>query len=290
MVEDESDQGHDGGSDTSYALVSGNDSVPDIYVGRFCARTCNEVKTIEKRIRDYETMSAQTWQHRSVGISDDAYFVNGYNAPKTPYEYIDSIMGMLSCSDYGTGVNVSIHSSDYSGYTAIKSAISSAINQGAFVVNYIGRGHIKYWYPGNFTTGDVGNLTNDNKLPFIYNAASDVGCFTYANYTTPPCFAEALLTAQNSSSKKATGAIGVYASSIDAPYYELITAELSFNSLLTMYSSITRNFGVLCYNSTINMRNQFGSAANYILLTMNYFGDPSLRVIPNLYVTPPLVD
>ena len=286
MVEDENSQSHDGGSDTSYALVHGTDSVPDIYVGRFSARDSSEVMTMVNRSIAYDTMSVKSWQHRNVGISDDAYIYN-YSAPKTPYEYIDSIMGMLSSSDYGTGVNVSVHSSDYSGYTAIKSAISSAINQGAFVVNYIGRGHIKYWYPGNFATGDVGNLTNDNKLPFIYNAAPEVGCFTYANYTTPPCFAEALLTAQNSSSKKATGAIGVYASSINAPYYELITAELSFNSLLTLYSSATRNFGVLCYDSAINMRNQFGSAANYILLTMNYFGDPSLKVIPNLYVTPP---
>lgn len=56
------------------------------------------------------------------------------------------------------------------------------------------------------------------------------------------------------------------------------------------YSSATRNFGVLCYNSAITMRNQYGSAANYVLLKWNYFGDPSLKVIPNLYITPPLVD
>ena len=285
MVDDENNQGHDGGSDTYYALVSGGDSVPDIYVGRFSARTCNEVKTMVDRTIYYDTISVQTWQHRSVGISDDAN-ISSYYAPKTPYEYIDSIMGILSCSDYGTGVNVSVHSSDYVGYTAINSAISSAINQGAFVVNYIGRGHIKYWYPGYFTTGDVGNLTNDNKLPFIYNAAPDVGCFTQSYYSTPPCLAEAFMTAKNSSTRAATGAIGVYASSINAPYYELITAALDFNSTLATYSSNTRNFGKLCYDSAITMRNMFGNAANYILLTLNYFGDPSLKVIPNYYVSP----
>ena len=101
---------------------------------------------------------------------------------------------------------------------------------------------------------------------------------------------EAFLTAKNSSTGAATGAIGVYASSLFAPYYELITAELSFNNMLSTYSSTTRNFGVLCYDSAINMRNHFGSAANYILLTMNYFGDPSLKVIPNEYIAPPLID
>jgi len=289
MIDDEGNPGHDGGSDTFYGLVSGGDSIPDIYIGRFSAKTRSEVQTMVNRTIFYENMSVQTWQHRSVGISDDAN-ISGYYAPNTPYDYIESIMCTLTSSTYGTVGAVSVHSSDYTGYSAINSAISSAINQGAFVVNFIGRGHIKYWYPGYFTTGSVGNLTNDNKLPFIYNAAPYVGCFTNSYYATPPCLAEAFLTACNSSTGAATGAIGVFASSISAPYYELITAELNFNNILATYSSVTRNFGVLCYNSAINMRNQFGSAATYILLTMNYFGDPSLRVIPNAYVSLPVVD
>ena len=103
MVDDENIPNHDGGSDTFYALVSGSDSIPDIYIGRFSARNCKEVQTMALRTIVYENQSVQSWQHRSIGISDDFSNIQGYNAPKTPYEYIDSIMGMLSCSTYGTG-------------------------------------------------------------------------------------------------------------------------------------------------------------------------------------------
>ena len=59
-----------GASDLSYALVDGNDSVPDIYVGRFSARNRSEVQTMVARTIYYENNIYQSWQRRSIGIAD----------------------------------------------------------------------------------------------------------------------------------------------------------------------------------------------------------------------------
>lgn len=276
---------YNGAADPCYALVSGTDSVPDIYVGRFCARNRGEVQTMVARTMGYESLSVQTWMHKSVGISDGGILAN--NAPLLyNYEYMDSIMDMLACSDYGTGGVERVYTFDYSGVTNLQSAMSDAINQGAFVVNYFGQGFCRNWDIGYFTFANVGNLQNVNKLPFVYSASPGVGSFTGTHYSDPPCFAEEWLRARNNAGA-AIGAVGFYGSSIYPLRLELVSAALNFNSELTTYSSATRNFGVLCYNSAITMRNQYGSAANYILLKWNYFGDPSLRVIPNEYVAPP---
>ena len=199
-------------------------------------------------------------------------------------------MDMLASSVYGTGGVERLYRFNYYSNSALRADFIDKINDGAFVVNYIGNAMWYYWDIGYFTMNDIGELQNDNKLPFIYNAAPEVGNFTDSYHCTPPCFAEKWLTARNSVTGAATGAIGVYGSSImiHPPLLELISASLYFNSMLTTWTSNTRHFGVLCYLSAINMRNQFGSAANHVLLTLNYFGDPSLKVIPNEYVAPPV--
>ena len=277
--------GYEGASDPYYALVSGTDSIPDIVVGRFCAKNCNEVQTMVSRTISYENQSVQTWQHQSVGISDDG--LCNY-APYYNYEYMDSIMDMLSCSDYGTGGVERVYNFDYSGVYNLEAGMRSAIDQGTFVVNYIGDGFCRYWALGYFTEASIGNLQNNNKLPVVYSASPAVGSFTGTYYSDPPCFAEMWLKARNSVNGAAKGAVGFYGSSINTLRIELISAALEFNNILTSWSSDTRNFGVLCYQSAINMRNQYGSTANFILLKWNYFGDPSLMVIPNEYVAPPL--
>ena len=287
--------GDNGAADPFYALVSGGDSIPDIFVGRFSARNHSEVQTMVDRTINYETMSIQTWQHKSIGICDG--WTN--NAPYYNYEYMNLILEMLDYSDYGTGgltglydINSGAGNSGYANATTIYNPTLTntcgAINDGAFIINYIGDGFWNKWSVNGYY--DIpGSLQNDNKLPFVFSASPGVGDLTGCNYyTTDPCFAERWLTARTivNNTTIARGAVGFYGSSISSLNIELITAALNFNNVLTTYNSATRNFGVLCYNSAITMRNQYGSAANYVLLKWNYFGDPSLKVIPNNYVSP----
>jgi len=208
------------------------------------------------------------------------------------------ILEMLDYSDYGTGgltglydINSGAGNSGYANATTIYNPTITntcdVINDGAFLINYIGDGFWNKWSVNGYY--DIpGSLQNDNKLPFVFSASPGVGDLTGCNYyTTDPCFAERWLTARTivNNTTIARGAVGFYGSSISSLNIELITAALNFNNVLTTYNSATRNFGVLCYNSAITMRNQYGSAANYVLLKWNYFGDPSLKVIPNNYVS-----
>lgn len=284
--------GEYGAADPLYSLVSGDDSIPDIFVGRFSARSRKEVQTLALRTIYYETMSIQSWQHKSIGICDD--WTN--HAPYHNYEYMNSILEMLDYSDYGTGGLIGLYRispNNASGYvnavTTFFPTINNtcdAIDDGAFLINYIGDGFWNKWHVNDYY--DIpGSLQNDNKLPFVFSASPGVGDFTGCNYyTTNPCFAERWLTVRNSANETARGAVGFYGSSISSLNVELISAALNFNSELTTCNSATRHFGALCYNSAITMRNQYGSAANYVLLKWNYFGDPSLKVIPNNYASP----
>lgn len=286
-----------GGSDLSYALVSGGDSVPDIYVGRFSARNRNEVMTMVARTINYELNleTSLSWHHRSIGIA------SGETCWYTPnclsdIEYMDSIRGMLLNSVYGIGGVAQLYNSSTNpNSNPTTSDILSAINQGVFLINYIGDSSlpvssnnnnvIPSWLVGNFTLNDIALLENDYKLPFIYSLGAGLGDFVgnYANLP-PPCFAESWLTACNSTSGAATGAIGFYGSSTDPFWIEAIRGDIAFNDMLVNEEANT--FGELCYGSSIRMLTEIEETQKFLILFWNLFGDPSLAVIPNNYVSP----
>lgn len=273
----------DAGSDLSYSLVSGSDSIPDIFVGRFSARNRSEVQTMVGRTIYYENNLNQSWQYQSIGIasSEACWYVNG---SLFDYEYMNSIRNMLLNSAYGMSGVAQLYDSPNTPISDLPTAdIHSAINQGSFLVNYIGYGDSEGWDTGTFTINDINLLQNDYKLPFIYNSrgygvADFTGDFTN---TSPPCFAETWLTARNNSTGAPTGAIGVYASSAEPLWIEAIQGQIAFNYMLV--HGVANTFGALCYGSSINMLSQVNESQKFIILFWNYFGDPSLAVLPNIY-------
>lgn len=288
MLCEDMNRGFEGGADPSYALVEGSDSIPDIYIGRFSARNRSEVQTMVARSIYYENQSVQSWQHRSIGICDGLKYptVSYYD-----YEHMDSIMTMLSNSTYGYGGIERLYDSPAYGSDIIvdptTSDVFNAVNQGAFLIDYCGESYSSAWDTGSFDSSDVDLLQNDNKLPFVFCSGRDVGDFTGdCSGITPPCFAEKWLTASNSSTGAAIGAIGFFGCSIDPLWLEAQTAEKLFTSKLA--NGVASTFGLLCFFSTIDMVAQYGNRVNYILVSWNYFGDPSLAVIPNDYVPIPI--
>ena len=278
----------DGDSDLSYALLEGDDSIPDVFVGRFCARNRSEVQTMVSRTIYYENNLNQTWQHRCIGIAsaDTCWY-----APNclSDIEYMDSIRGMLLNSVYGENGVAQLYDSPINpNYNPTASDIRSAINQGVFLVNYMGHSDMKNgiyypWETGCFTIGEISSLQNDNKLPFIY--CKGVGLADFSGDFSgdqPPCFAETWLTACNSSTGAATGAIGVYASSAESCWIEAIIAEIAFNRMLK--NEAANAFGALCYGSSISMFNQVDELQRFLILHWTYLGDPSLAVFPNDFI------
>ena len=271
-----------GGSDPSFSLLSGSDNYPDIIVGRFSAETEAQVTTMVNRTITYENTSEQSWFNAgicigsSLGPGDD-----------NEYDYVHERNIRTSLLGY----HYTSISELYDGSQGVQDVVgnptpamvSSAINNGASIINYTGHGTNTSWGTSCFSNTEVNALTNDNKLPFIFSVACVNG-----DFTENTCFAESWLRAINSSTGNPVGAIAFYGSSINQDWDPPMEAQDQFNALLI--SNTYSSFGALCYNASWKMMDAYGAGngqkgAN-LFLTWNVFGDPSVSVIPNTMSCP----
>ena len=272
-----------GGSDPSYALVSGDDCYPDLIVGRFCARNRSDVQTMVQRTIEYECESDKSWHHIGIGIAST---LKVSYSPYSPYYGQDSpcdydrmrVIRDTLLSSHFTYIH-ELYDGDQGGEDANGNPtitdVSNAVNQGASIINYLGHGDIDSWGTSGFDIEAVASLHNVNKLPFVFSAACDVGCFI----DIEPCFAEKWLSARDSQNGKPVGAVGFYGASVGQCLLPPIDAMDAFNDMLAEQDSIS--FGALCFLSSSTMLSMYEDSAEYVFRTWNIFGDPSLAVIPN---------
>ena len=218
--------------DNPYGQIVGNDIYNDLFIGRFSAQTAAQVTTQVNRTITYErdlTTSA-TWLQNGDGISKQEGG-SGHNG-EDDYQHIDNIRTDLLNYGYNT---VYQDYSNLSGYTGTATSISNHINSGVGIVNYCNHGSNQMWGVASYSNTHVNNLTNSNKLPFIWSVACLVGKYdntttSYGgNYTigqSNDCFAEAWMHATYSSSDLTpTGAVGALMSYISQPWVPPMWAQ-----------------------------------------------------------------
>ena len=272
----------DGGSDPSYALVSGDDCYPDLIVGRFCARNRSDVQTMVQRTIEYECDSDTSWHHTGIGIAsaENEGYYSSLGMQDSPYDYqrMRAIRNKLLLSNYLRNF-IELYDGDQGGQDANGNPtindVANAVNQGASIINYLGHGDSTRWRTSGFDIEAVASLHNVNKLPFVFSAACDVGCFT----NIEPCFAEKWLSARDSQNGKPIGAVGFYGASVGQLWLPPIDAMDAFNDMLAEQDSTS--FGALCFLSSSTMLSMHGDSVEYVFRTWHIFGDPSLAVIPN---------
>ncbi len=249
-----------GGADPKYALVSGTDSYPDLFIGRFSAENTTQVQTQVDRTITYERdHPGSGWYTRGTGIASaegpghfgeyDITHMNYIRNDLLAYNYtlVDQI--------YDPG--------------ATASAVSAAVNAGRGIINYIGHGSTTAWSTTGFSNTHVNALTNNNMLPFIHSVACVNG-----NFTSSTCFGEAWLRATNGSSP--SGAIGAYMSSINQYWDEPMDSQDEYIDLLCAEAKTT--YGGLCFHGSSRMIEINGSSGIDMYNTWHIFGDPSLQV------------
>ena len=248
----------DGGSDPQYALLEGNDSYPEIFIGRFSAENTSHVTTQVDRTIHYERdIVGGEWFHKAFGIAsnqgpgddgeDDDEHMNNIRTDLLEYNYtlVDQIYDP----------------------NASASQVATAINNGRGFGNYCGHGSVTSWSTSGFNISNINALTNENMLPFIF----DVACVN-GDFTGSTCFAEAWLRASHNGNP--TGAISIYASSINQDWSPPMAAQDEVTDLLTADQKNT--FGGLCYNASCLMLDEYDSENMY--KTWHIFGDASLQV------------
>ncbi len=253
-----------GGADPMYALVSGSDNYPDIFIGRFSAENTEQLLTQVERTLNYERdlNTSATYLNKALGIaSDQGGITNGDNG-ESDIEHMNIIRSNLLNYNY-----ISVDQIYDPSASAL--SVSVSLNSGRGHVNYIGHGSTYSWGTSGFSNTNINNLTNIGKLPFIVSVACVNG-----NFVSTTCFAEAWLRATYND--EPTGAIAIYASSINQSWNPPMRGQDEINELLTSESLST--IGGLYYSGSCDMMDAYGTDGINMFKTWHIFGDASLQV------------
>jgi hypothetical protein len=260
-------------TDPVTGCVVGNDDYFDIAVGRFSGNSPADIAVQVNKIVNYEKYPdmGASWYTHALGVAsnegpgddgeyDNVHIQNIYDNKLQPFTY------QTHTPVFAPNANITM--------------INNALAAGTSIINYCGHGSTTSWGTTGFSNTNVNNLSNGDKLPFIFSVACVNG--SYHNAT---CFAEAWLR------KDGGGAVGMMAATINQPWQPPMRGQDYFNDLIvggydySLYpgqNGITTTegrttFGSIVFNGLVLMITEvpgdLWTAQTWIL-----FGDPSLQI------------
>lgn len=197
-------------TDYPYALISGNDEIPDLFVGRIPVNTNNEVNISVAKIKEFEqTAPVNAWRNRALfiaGKDDGTYELQNPANPAFRTQNTRIIEAILPRYISGNRLNsVKDPNLPFDPNFGSSSDLRDYFDEGMFWVNFMGHGGGGIWADeGLMQLPDVDRLNNKGMYPFV----TSMTCFT-GGFENParPGLAEKLLLAPDK------GAIGVLGSS-----------------------------------------------------------------------------
>ena len=256
-------------SDNYFTELVGNDSYPDIILGKISAETVAQVETQVQRFIEYEQNPSDTSYLTSfLGIASNQ---GPGDNNEYDYQHIRNIDNKLLAYTYTDGYELFEGSQgglDAAG-NPTASMVSTAVNNGVGIITYCGHGDVQMWVTTNFNNYNVNSLTNVGKLPFIFSVACVNG-----EYHTGTCFAEAWLRATHDG--EPTGAVGFTGSTINQPWNSPMCAEDAMIDLLvgTVPANQKFTYGGVFFNGMIHMLDVYNDVE--VFRTWILFGDPTL--------------
>ena len=242
-----------GYSDNYYGYIEGDDSYPEVFVGRFSAENQNQVTTQVNRVIQYEqnpVISEAYSNSVGVGSSEGPGDDGEYD-----YQHLRNIRSVLL--DYTYTFGYELYDGSQGGEDAEgnpnASDLHDLLQEGMGLINYTGHGSSLSCASSGYNSSDVNQLTNTDVHPFFWSVACVNGDFTDIT-----CFAETWLRATHNETGEPTGAIATLMSTINqswAPPMEgqdhmnLILAELSENCQSRSFGGISMN-GCMKMNDT----------------------------------------
>jgi len=258
-------------SDNYYGEIAGNDKYADVIIGKISAETVDQVTIQVNKFIQYEQNPPVTSHFSTfmgIASSQGPGDENEYD-----YTHIRNIDNQLQNFTYTAGYELFEGSQgglDASG-DPNASKVSEAVNNGVGIINYCGHGDDTYWVTTNFSVTNINNLTNYNKLPFIFSVACVNG-----NYSGQTCFAEGWLRA--SKNGQPIGAVGALMSTINQPWNSPMCAQDAMNDILTGDGNVERRYtyGGIIFGGFYKMLDNYNDYE--VTRTWILFGDPALQV------------
>ena len=265
-----------GDCDNCYGYISGDDSYPELFVGRFSAESVADVTTQVNRTIKYEKypQPGAAWYGTGIGIGSAE---GPGDDNEMDFEHIRNIRSKL------TGFTYAAVNEFYDGSQGIADAdgnpdaqmVVNAVESGVSVINYCGHG----WDNGCGTSGisstEVDAMNNVNAYPFFFSVACVNG-----NFVNQTCFGESWLRATHSVTGEPTGAIGTYMATINQSWSPPMCGQDEMNDILTEahLNNIKRTFAGIGMNGCMQMNDEYGTSGDEMTDTWTCFGDPSFVV------------
>jgi gingipain R len=271
-----------GCSDSSYGLLDGTDTYPEVIVGRFSAETEQQVETQVERTIWYERdIAGGHWLHRAAGLGTvwgEGYGYNGWSGVQSLAVIRSDLLahGYTEVAElYEEGVP------PFSIIPVEAWEVTEVLEDGIGLLNVDGNADTTYLDTGSYTIGDIDALENEYALPFVFLAAPWCGNFV------KHCFAEEWLRARSATTGAPTGAVAVYTWSNALEYAPPQAAMHEMVDLLTAEAMHT--FGGLVVNGACFMMDLYGAPDAYdTFRNSNILGDASL-VVRTTYPDPIVV-
>lgn len=257
-------------SDHRFVTFRGEDSFPDMLIGRMPANTRVDARIFIERTIKHETSSpVGPWHKRLLMLAgSDSIFHSQIDRLVSRNQLRNRYETERIYAPYADELDLSI---DESVTTPIARRVIDGFNNGASLINYIGHGGGGIWSDSRMLDFEdpEQNLTNISQLPLVISMT----CFTGAFDGTKNSLAEELLRSENGGAVAVIGATSV--GLLDGDY--VLNREI----LDVMFKGHTQNIGAIFAEAKIQF---LINAPGYLDLTevFTLFGDPATQLkIPN---------
>jgi hypothetical protein len=254
-------------TDEWFATISGDDAVPDLYIGRLPAQSAAEATIMVDKILAYETLpNDKTWQKNTLLIADDQ---------NEAYEAAFETMNEDAADLVPASMNAPFkgYLNDYLAASGLTNDIKERINAGTLIINYSGHGALQRWAGEKiFQISDVDDLTNTDMYPFVVNMTCLTGYFGYLDPQNgpEPSLAEALIKADG---KGAIASLMPTAMTSTGGQHILNTALFE-----AIFTKDIRQLGPAIADAKQTLLANGGAEYAEISKTFLLFGDPALTL------------
>ncbi len=245
-------------SDPSYTKLAGNDAYPDAFISRISPSSSDNLDYILWKLINYEQNpyigTEGEWYNKGIGVASNEGNPRDWERANWLREMLMNNMSFTQVDQiYDPG--------------ATSSQVTTALNEGRGVINYLGHGSGTSWGTTGFNVSKIHNLSNGTKNPFVI----DVSC-TNGNFELGECMEEAWIRAGDMNDPK--GAIASFGSSTLASWVP--PCDMQNHSTMLLTTELMQTVGGICFNGVMHAMDLWGGSSGEGLKLMeqyNIMGD-----------------
>ena len=250
-------------SDPCYVKLAGSDAYPDAFISRISPSSATNLDYVLWKLIRYEkypdTGPNAAWYLKGTGVASN-------EGSPPDWERANWLRDLLINDMYFTQVD-QIYDPG-----ATSSQVTTALNDGRSVLNYIGHGSGTSWGTTGFGNPHIHQLSNGYKNPFIIDVACDNGDFTMNE-----CMEEAWIRTGDMNNPR--GAIAAYGSSTLASWVP--PCDMQNHGIMLLTTRQKQTVGGVCFNGVMHAMDLWGGSSGEGLKLMeqyNIMGDCTTRL------------